>query len=42
VLPAVDVAFAWHDWHTDADAPENVLIGHETQVAAKVAPMLVE
>lgn len=42
MLPAADVAFAWHDWQADADAPEKVLIGHETQVAAKVALVLVE
>jgi hypothetical protein len=42
VLPAADVAFAWHAWQADADAPENVLIGHTRHVAASVAPVLVE
>jgi hypothetical protein len=41
-LPDTDVAFAWHDLHDDAPAPENVLLGQVTHALAALAPDIPE
>jgi hypothetical protein len=42
VLPAADTAFAWHGWHADAAAPENVLVGQTVHAAEELAPVVLE